>query len=716
MTSWQKRVRLGLAIFGVVFAGLVYSSIGERKSAAPPSVVDRLDPKAILETTAAVLQQVRGSEQEFEIKSDRTLSYEDGSAKHFNVEITVRRPDGRTFVITAQEALAGPNQVQLQLTGEVRLAASDGFRLLTDRATFNQNESVARVPGALTFTKGPMAGAGIGATYDQRNDVLQIMQQATVTMTDGAGKMTMDGTAGTATLDRLQDVLFLDSGVHVLRDAQVIDADHAMARLSAGEEVITHLELRGNSRVHGGAGSIESMQANAIDLDYTDDGKGLERVLLNGGASAVMTADEQASGRRMTGDSLDFQLAGDGTLTGLTGREAVHLELPASGGAPARSIRARILDASGEPGRGLTVAQFRDQVIYREEGGRGVPSREAHSQTLKAALDGDGVTDAYFTGSVTFVDQGLRASAAEASYQPEKNTLNLTGTDAGGEPTVTDEQIRVEARTIDVTLEGHTMAARGNVRTSLKGRTSESGRREQEEQGGRLPSLLRQGEAASVNAETLDYRGAEGRAVYSRNATLVQGDTAIRGDVISLDRQKGDLVATGSARSTLVLDGGRTDGRADEIRYDEAARLVTYSMTAVAPTSGKGVAPTAGGAPAAAPGRLAQLSGPQGDLRAGRIQIVLARDGNQVERLEGDEHVTMIQGPRTAVGARLTYHAREERYVMSGSGVTPVTIRESCRETTGRTLTFFKSTDRIVVDGDGTGRTETRPCTSEPSR
>jgi lipopolysaccharide export system protein LptA len=155
-----------------------------------------------------------------------------------------------------------------------------------------------------------------------------------------------------------------------------------------------------------------------------------------------------------------------------------------------------------------------------------------------------------------------------------------------------------------------------------------------------------------------------------------------------------------------MLDKGRTDGRANEIRYDEAARTVTYSAGAVAPTSGQG--PTAPTVP------LAQVSGPDGDLRAERIEIVLAREENGVDRLEAYNRVTMVVGARTATGSRLTYHAREERYVISSTGVTPVSIRESCSETTGRTLTFFKSSDRIIVDGNETRRTETKPCKPQP--
>ncbi len=221
---------------------------------------------------------------------------------------------------------------------------------------------------------------------------------------------------------------------------------------------------------------------------------------------------------------------------------------------------------------------------------------------------------------------------------------------------------------------------------------------------------MKEGQAASVNADRLDYKGGNGRAEYTGSATLVQGDTAIRGDSIVLDQQKGDLVASGSARSTLILDKGRTDGRANEIRYDEAERTVTYSPGNVPPTTGQG---TTAGQGISVP--LAQVSGPDGDLRAERIEVVLAREENGVERLEAYTRVTMVLGPRTATGARLTYHAREERYVMSGAGVTPVSIRESCRETTGRTLTFFKSTDRMIVDGNETRRTETntKPCTPQ---
>ena len=79
----------------------------------------------------------------------------------------------------------------------------------------------------------------------------------------------------------------------------------------------------------------------------------------------------------------------------------------------------------------------------------------------------------------------------------------------------------------------------------------------------------------------------------------------------------------------------------------------------------------------AVPVRDAQLGGPQGDLRAERIEIALAKEGNSVERLEGYTRVTLKLDKRTAVGSRLTYYASDERYVMSAVGTTQVTVTET---------------------------------------
>jgi len=727
--NWQRRTRIGLAIFGAAVATVVYFSIGERRAPTAPVQVPRFDPNSQVEVEQGEAQRLRATVRDFSIKFARSLAYGDGSQKMFEVQITVNKADGRTYVVTADEAIAGKDQRQRQLTGHVVLKVSDGFELTTDRATHNQDDSIVRAPGAVAFSKGHMTGSGGDAIYDQTRDILTIAEQAKINMTDEKGQPTTDFSAGTAVLDRQQNTLTLDGQAHVLRNQQVIDADHVLTRLSDDEQIVQYIELRNNARVTGGT-SIDSMSARDIDMDYSDDGRALERVTLNGGAGVAMKGSSGA-GRQIVGEALDVRLAPDGAIIALIGRDKVRLDLPASGDTPAGSISADTLEGTGEAGRGLTTTDFRGKVEYREAGKRGAMDRIVRAQSLTAMLADDAISDATFKERVTFEDQGLRARAAEISYLPKQNKIVLRGTDAGGPPHVSVDQISIDARTIDVGLEGRQIMAT-EVKTALAPQKNAQAR-DSSTSGIAIPGLLKQDQAANINANALDYRGQDGQAVYRGGATLWQGSTTIRADAISLDQQKSNLVATGSAKSTLELDTGLSSGSGNEIRYDDQKRLVTYSGAPLPPTTERG-AGSAGariGAPSdarrAVPVRDAQLSGPQGDLRGERIEIALAKEGNKVERLEGYTGVTLKLDKRTAVGSRLTYYASEERYVMSAAGTTRVTVTDvqtapsgavTCRETVGRTLTFYKSTDTISVDGNDQNRTETqvKACAPPSSR
>jgi lipopolysaccharide export system protein LptA len=717
---WQHRARLGIAIFGIVFAAVVFATIREREKPIPPVMPNRLDPKAVFESSGSRLLRVTGTKQDFEVLSDRQLVYENGAAKLFGVRIVVKEREGRDFLVTSREAEAGEGEKLLQLNGNVKLVASDGFELTTDHATFNQDDGVVRTPGPVVFKKGMMNGSGVGMSYDKNTDVLTVNDQSQVKTTDEHDATVMEFTSGTAVLDRKQDTLQLERNVHVLRQEQVLESEKANAKLTENDQQVTYIELRGNGRVSGGSNTFDAMSAHDIDLDYTDDGKTLEALILNGSAAIALKGENGSPGRHIVGESLKIAVAPDGAVTSLTGRERVQLDIPAGEGRPARHVRAQSIDATGEPGKGMTAARFAERVEYREES-PATPARLARSRALEVALDGDQVKQAVFTGSVTFDDQGLRASAARADYDPAKDTLRLTGADQGGGPRVADEQVQIEAESIDVTLEGRKMRASGGAKTILRPGAATAGTPAND--NAKMPGLLEQTQATNVSATSVEYDGDTGRAVYAGAAQLWQGDTAIRGDRITIDRGRGDMAALGSARSTLLLNGTSSIGRADEIRYDDARRRITYTSAGAAtgddtePVDGKSAraGPATGGvpvvpAPAVPPAAIppAQMSGPQGDLRSPRIVVHMAPAGNSMERLEAYMQVDLRVDARVATGSRMTYYSADERYVITGVPGKPVKVLEGCHETTGMTLTFFKSTDRIIVEGNEERRTETK--------
>jgi hypothetical protein len=84
----------------------------------------------------------------------------------------------------------------------------------------------------------------------------------------------------------------------------------------------------------------------------------------------------------------------------------------------------------------------------------------------------------------------------------------------------------------------------------------------------------------------------------------------------------------------------------------------------------------------------------------------LKESGDELDRVEAFEKVTLQSESSKTTGVRLTYFDGEGRYLVRG---TPVKTIDSCgRETTGRTLTFFRATDRIIVDGNEQIRAQTR--------
>ena len=725
--SWQKPARIGVALVGVASALAVYLTMGERRVAPPPKPVQYVDPKAIVSITGSLLKSFSGKFKDFEIDADRADGYEDGSTKLYGDPITirVRKGENRTFRVTAREARVSRDETYFELTGPVRLEDSDGFWLETAAATVNRVDSIAHIPGPATFGKGRMTGSGTGFSYDETRQVLLISKDARVKTVDEAGKPVMQLSSGTAMLDRLQHVLTVDTGVHVVRNEQNIDTDHANSRLGVNNDVVTFIELHGNSRVTGGP-PIDSMSARDLSLDYTEDGKTLEAVKMAGAASAAMAGTDGRPGTQIAGETVDLTLAADGELTGVVARDNVRLQLPASAETPPRTITAQALDGIGEAGKGLTQATFTRDVRFTEdplrpkgsaaekEGGK----RTANSQKLEASLADDAVTTATFTGNVTFEETGLKACAAQAEYEPQKGSLVLTGATSEGAPVVAEEQVTIVGRTIDVGLDTRRMRARGDVTTwmrspSMRRCKPATARAEKDQGANKVPRLLKTDAPVIIRAQDLEYDSRTGTAIYTdtgRSARLDQGDeTAISGERISIDQTKGDLTVTGNAISTLMLDNKLTTGRGHEIRYTDEKRLITYASAAKAGSA-----------------EVSLVSGPGSRLQAGSIDITLNAKDNALDTMRAIRNVRIVEGENTVTGGtRLDYTSSTGQYVVNGSSSTPVSIVQNggdgCRQFSGNSITFNKEKDKpLVIDGQQVRNAGTAPskavCTPVPAR
>ena len=702
--TWQRRLRIAIAVFGVAFLALLYVQFRTPRTASPARSAGRVtreDPAASAQSTSGELLNLLRDTENFRLEYDKLFTYPDGRQKLEGARVFVPNRGGRDFTVRAREADVGVGQDRIQMAGAVRLESSDGLVARTEAASWGQTEGLLRAPGPASFTKGRMSGSSVGMTYDRDRDAITMLDRAVMAVApETPGEPRVDITSGSAYFARADHYIRYERGFTLVSGSRTLSSARAMAYLTEDGARVQTLEMRGRSRITGvgdGAGALRSMDADDINLEFAADGRTLAGATLAsakpGRASIEIAADGGA--RRIAGQWVDLRFAADGsTVNGLTVRESVSLSLPATAAEPPRTITAATLTARAEGGASLNAARFVDNVEYREAP-PGAAARVVRARTLDAATaPGLGaMTDARFAGAVRFEEAQTRGASGQARYLVDRGRIELDGVDetTGQAPRVTDGQVAIDASHIEITTDPRRIAAKGDVR-SVMTPGSKTGEKPAGET--RRAGMLEQDQPAYATSAALDYDSTTRVAVYTAEAPaqarLWQGDTTIQAARITVDDATGNLAASGKAATAFVMQEtdektGKVDettsiGSSEDFLYEDGPRKATYT----------------GGA---------HVSGPQGDLRASRIELFLAPGVNELERVEAYTAVSLNDSTRKVSGDRLTYTAETGRYVVVGS---PVKILADCRETTGRTLTFYRSTNNIVVEPNDEFRTQVR--------
>ena len=717
MPAWRRRVRLVIGLVALAFAVVVARQLKPRVLLPSQTASStRTDPKSVAEVTGGGLARFTFSRRDVALEFRTQQQYADGSMKLYGVQLaTDERGGSRTFKVTGDEGQVTRNEEVLTLDGNIHVTASDGLVVRTEHASYDGRDGIVRAAGPVQFARGRMKGSGVGMTYDKNRDVLAVLEQAVMSIApDDQGGGATDVSSASAEFARRDRYARFQNNVRIVRGSQTIEAASAIAYLTEDGERVDTLDLRDSARTTvagAAAGALQTLSAATMNLKYGADGQVLQHALLVGNATAQLAGEGTAPGRQITAGTLDIGLAPDGsTPVSLVARDKVQLTMPPEAQTAARTIQSTNLDARGAAGKGLTNAHFYGNVRFLESG---QTSRTARSETLDVLLRAgmSGLDDARFSGAVRFEEgkqvaatghcgrsedglplRHLVACAAAARYDLAKGTLELSGSEPGALlPHVINDRIAVDAAKIDITLEGPKVHATGSPSDKVKSVLKPSPK--EAPTGGesvRMPSMLKQDQPVNVTAVTMDYDGVTSKTRYDGSAQLWQGDTSIKGETLVIDGKAGDLSATGVASATTLEQTGkegkkkeriRSTATAQDLKYEDALRRLTYTGEA-------------------------HMIGPQGDMTAATIELYLKPSGDELERAEAYEEVTLREQNRKTTGTRMTYTTADERYVVVGA---PVKIVDQCeRETTGRTLTFLKATDRIVVDGNQETRTQTK--------
>ena len=217
--------------------------------------------------------------------------------------------------------------------------------------------------------------------------------------------------------------------------------------------------------------------------------------------------------------------------------------------------------------------------------------------------------------------------------------------------------------------------------------------------------MFKQDKPVNVMSNRLEYDGVS-EATYTGNALLVQDKSRIAAETIVMDDRSGNLTARVKVRSTMMLEDEdpktkvrkltETVATADNLVYDDAKRLATYTATGPAP---------------------ATLKTAQGDMRGNRIDLYLKESGSEIERAESDGNVSVKLETLYAKSKHLVYTAAKDEYVLTGDPVISVKKDEqgSCKETRGNTMTYLRAEDRTSVVATTGIATETKPLPTCPA-
>ncbi len=492
-----------MALVGVV----VYSKRG-RDLRIPAAPIERIDPKATVETRGGDAIQLKGTRQNLRLEFKSQVTYKDGTTKLLGVKAMVDNRGGRNYVITAKEAQIGTDQSTFDATGDVRLETSDGLVANSQQATYTDAEGIVRASGPVQFARGRMTGTGVGFTYDEQRDTIWLLENAVVHFNADGDSGEMDVTSGAAGFARKDRYMRFERTVRLVREGQVVDADDATVHLLDERDEPKSIELRGNARVTGGTGlgSLREMSARDITLMYADDGRTLQQSILAGKSAIQLAGREGSKGQRLSAEYLDISLAADGAITSLSSRDQVEVVLPAVQGTPPRTIRSTSLTATGAAGQGLSVMKFQEGTEFEEAATQDHAARTARAKSLDADLSPgtDALKQARFTGAFHFEEGPMTASSAEALYEVELGELVLTGREAGNPPHVADDTVTIDAERLDITLSPRKMVATGTVRTVMQA----TAKPKAGEAAGRRPGLLKDQEPVNVMSESLIYEEA----------------------------------------------------------------------------------------------------------------------------------------------------------------------------------------------------------------
>jgi LPS export ABC transporter protein LptC/lipopolysaccharide transport protein LptA len=642
-----------LGAVALVVAAVAWSLVGGRSQPSPSASAAASAqplPSAAARTENLVFKSFKGDRQSFSLAAREMVGQEQEEVRLGGVDFTfsyVSQGTPGTGTIKSESCLYNPNQQKAVFEGAVRMQTSDGFQLRTESLVYRGDREVARSEALVEYERGGLSGRSRGFTYSAVDGRLEMPADVFIRTQSQSGAP-LEITAARAELLREEGTMRFLDGVQVVQGAERLEAktfevdfgeDRTIYRARAIEKVRVVMAggaLPGSTSVPAGAAGPRHLSCRKLDMWFRPSGL-LQEVTATQDADLVMAAGpkEPPERRRLRSDVIQFIFDESGKMTELRTARGTFFEAVPTGGKEAapRTLSCQRLLAKLEPATGeVKVVEFEGNLVFAQ--GR----RKAVAQK------------AYYDGT----NQGLYLIEAPELIDEEQGS-------------------HLSARTIDIAGGTGDLAAKGNVRHVVRGRTRRAG-------------LLGGEQPLQLSSRAFSYQASTGTATYREQALLRTGRDEVRGAEIQLQEKDGErrLTAAGGVVALLHPKGEGREGqpleaRAGDMTYDEALDRAVFRK---------------------------DVAIKQGDMTTRSPEATLSLDaqGSALESLEAGSPVEVTFGARTASGSRATYAPGRGTLTIVGD---KVRMKDPEQEVEGRSLTLNLADDTIRVDGQERVRTQT---------
>ena len=783
---WSASVALLLALFTAgVYLDRRWTAHLDRRNAPPPApggVKERL-------SHGVTFSKEEGNRRIFTVEASNSTEFKDRDSTVLeSVKITIFGNSGeRHDVIRTQSCQYARDSGSIECSGEVQMdlqSAADAQRIASDprsgapqivhvatrAVTFDRTKGEAISDQPVTFSFPEGQGRAIGVQYNSDEGTMRLLRNVQFTLTPATAsarfgvRSPVNVTGSSMDFDRDSRRLVL----HGPAEAKSENANLTAPEMTLNLDAEFHAQTFRAEKTQGqrpklelrAARSVSELTADTVIAKLASEGW-LERVDASGGVRGWHEAEGQRDDFASAAASLqlwprltqprEVSLTGAVTVksqargtTELRTLRTESLRLEFGGGEPktpgrlqlAQTLAPGSLEWTEAAGAGAAAGvltrlkadrlrlEFADTGkasrlaadgnVQTERALAGRPAQTATAGQATAQLEASGGwTQMELHGDVRLEEGERNAQAEHAVFRRAEQSAVLAGS-----PVLRDVSTQTTAARITFRQGTGEIFAEGGVRSSdISAKGSQA-----------------QVDAAPLNitAERMQANSKSGRALYSKQARLWQGQSVMEADSIEIERSRRVLTATHHVRAVFVQMGAKTaarqtaepqnskriaatpasvpgsESKAPNLWHVTADKLTYYDAENRAHLEGQVTAQSA----------EEKISAPVMELYFARASAATERaagraepaglelGAQQVSRAVGSGGVTVEEGTRKATAERGEYTAANGQFVMSGGN--PTIYDGSAGTTTGRKLTFFLADDTIIVDSPDGSRTLTK--------